>query len=636
MDPKPLSLLIAALANFALATYVFVKNPKKIANISFALFVFSVVIWSLSIFIIDIARDYEMLMFAGHLTFFGGAAMASNFLLFAFVFPQTKKEMPSRKQFFFIYGPGALAAAMALTPLVLRDITYVGDRVRPVYGKGITLYTVYCLAYTGYGFLLLARKYLSRPGRFERVQLKYTFWGLFVPVSAVVLITLILPQVGISRFSDITPLLSVVGVASISYAIVRYRLMDLGVVFRNVLIYGTLALAMAVALIGLLFVVQPLLNLPQRSAVFLASVLAAALVQPLKFYVEIGVDRYYFRGRYNYQAALTEFSSSMTRILDLEDIQNRIVHEVASILQVKSVALLLLDAEGKKYTIISSLPPVLSDAAQEFDVDSIVVRKMNEVRSPLVKEELKRILLQEFEPIREEFERIEAEVFIPLIYRGELIGLLSLGEKVSADIYSKEDLNLLGTLGNQAAVALENALLHHTVTMLKNHNDNILKYMSSGVISINRGQIIDTCNQKAHEILRLPPKGALNQKIESLPQPLRRMLTDTLTGKNRFSNQEVQILADGGAISYLSASTSHIRDEKDGVTGALLVFNDLTEIRLRLRSRIHQDVRATAAGEIRGQGIPRYVFVDNRRRSRANQFHRGKTPGICAPLGASF
>ncbi len=78
----------------------------------------------------------------------------------------------------------------------------------------------------------------------------------------------------------------------------------------------------------------------------------------------------------------------------------------------------------------------------------------------MVKDELRRILPRsEFEPLEGDFERLDAEVFIPLVYRGELIGLLSLGEKGSADIYSREDLNLLATLGNQAAVALENALL---------------------------------------------------------------------------------------------------------------------------------------------------------------------------------
>jgi two-component system sensor histidine kinase AtoS len=116
--------------------------------------------------------------------------------------------------------------------------------------------------------------------------------------------------------------------------------------------------------------------------------------------------------------------------------------------------------------------------------------------------------------------------------------------------------------------------------MLKNHNDNILKYMSSGVIAIDRKRTINTCNDKASEILRLTSQSVINRGIDVLPTPLRSMLADTMSGRSRFSNQEVHILSDGGAISYLSASTSLIKDEKDDVIGALLVFNDLTEIKL--------------------------------------------------------
>ncbi|UCD56374.1 MAG: hypothetical protein JSV16_11120, partial [Candidatus Hydrogenedentota bacterium] len=297
MDPKPLSILITALANFVLATYVFSKNSKKIVNISFSLFMFSVALWSMAIFIIDIGKDYEMLKFAGHITFFGGALMACNFLLFACVFPETRDGFPPKKLLFRIYVPGLLAAISGFTPLVLQDITYVGSRVRPVYGEGILVYTMYCVAFTGYGLFLLARKYVKHPGRFERVQLKYTFWGLLFPISAVVIITLVLPQVGISRFSDLTPLLTILIVGSISYAIVRHRLMDFGVVFRNVLIYVTMVVVVTSILVGLLLLADPILKLPPRSAAFLAAACAAILVLPARHYVELLVDRYYFRGR---------------------------------------------------------------------------------------------------------------------------------------------------------------------------------------------------------------------------------------------------------------------------------------------------------------------------------------------------
>jgi two-component system sensor histidine kinase AtoS len=80
--------------------------------------------------------------------------------------------------------------------------------------------------------------------------------------------------------------------------------------------------------------------------------------------------------------------------------------------------------------------------------------------------------------------------------------------------------------------------------------------------------------------LRLPYKETINQTIEVLPTPLREMLADTLGEKTAYSNHEVQILSERGSISYLNASTSLIKDERADVTGALLVFNDLTDIKL--------------------------------------------------------
>ncbi|NQU07700.1 MAG: GAF domain-containing protein [Candidatus Abyssubacteria bacterium] len=582
MDPKLLIILITALANVMLAAYVLSKNPKKIINVSFMLFTCSAAIWSLALFVIGIARDYELLKFAGHMAFWAGALTSCNFLLFAYVFPQMKEGFPPLKVWLRIYVPGLIVAIAAFTPFVMKDIINVGNQVRPVYGKGIIIFLLYTFAYTGYGLLLLAKKYMRNPGRFERVQLKYTFGGLLVSVGAAVVITLILPLAGISRYSTpLTPLVIIVASGSISYAIVRHRLMDLGVVFRNVLIFAGIAIIMVAVLIVSMLVLNPVLGLSRLSGVFLAAIFAAILVHPTKRFVEYFIDKYFFRGRYDYPATLTEFSSSMTRILNLEDLQNRIVNEVASILQVKSAALLLMDPDEERYTVRSSIPPALRQSAEGIAPGNIVIEKINRKRLLLVRDELRRMLPRfEFEPLEEEFERLDAEVFIPLVYRGELIGLLSLGEKGSADIYSREDLNLLATLGNQAAVALENALLYHKVTMLMNHNENILKHMSSGLIATDRRQIIDTCNDKARHILRLPLQGVLNRRMDVLPPPLREMLANTLEGKATYSNHEVQILSGGDSIAYLNAATSLIKDENDEVTGALLVFTDLTEIKL--------------------------------------------------------
>jgi len=58
---------------------------------------------------------------------------------------------------------------------------------------------------------------------------------------------------------------------------------------------------------------------------------------------------------------------------------------------------------------------------------------------------------------------IEAEVTLPLLSKDRLIGILNLGHKESKELYSTEDLEVLSTLANQAAIAIENAKLYENL-----------------------------------------------------------------------------------------------------------------------------------------------------------------------------
>lgn len=52
------------------------------------------------------------------------------------------------------------------------------------------------------------------------------------------------------------------------------------------------------------------------------------------------------------------------------------------------------------------------------------------------------------------------EVVLPMVNRGQLIGLIILGEKTSGKGFTRRDLGLLDTISNQAAIAIENAVLY--------------------------------------------------------------------------------------------------------------------------------------------------------------------------------
>ena len=46
---------------------------------------------------------------------------------------------------------------------------------------------------------------------------------------------------------------------------------------------------------------------------------------------------------------------------------------------------------------------------------------------------------------------------LPLLFKGDLIGMLALGEKQSGAIFTEADLELLRTLTDQSAIAIANA-----------------------------------------------------------------------------------------------------------------------------------------------------------------------------------
>lgn len=102
----------------------------------------------------------------------------------------------------------------------------------------------------------------------------------------------------------------------------------------------------------------------------------------------------------------------------------------------------------------------------EVKVDSPLIQYLKETKRAIVLEELSREIETSGQPndklvaVKEELEKLEAALCIPLFFEDKLIGLFNLGNKLSQDMYTDEDIDLLTTLSNQLAIAIENARLH--------------------------------------------------------------------------------------------------------------------------------------------------------------------------------
>jgi serine phosphatase RsbU (regulator of sigma subunit) len=151
----------------------------------------------------------------------------------------------------------------------------------------------------------------------------------------------------------------------------------------------------------------------------------------------------------------------MNSILELPLILKRLIHTFMDELYINTSSVMLLTSAGT-YQI------QIADGENVADLKGKIIRRdetLMEVMEREKKELTKNDLIEDprFEEISEKgaagFEALHASLMVPLVYQNQVIGCLNLGEKKSGKPYRREDIELLRTLANQGAVAIENARL---------------------------------------------------------------------------------------------------------------------------------------------------------------------------------
>jgi signal transduction histidine kinase len=128
-------------------------------------------------------------------------------------------------------------------------------------------------------------------------------------------------------------------------------------------------------------------------------------------------------------------------------------------------------------------------------------------------------------------------VSLPLISKGQLIGMINLGYKFNKDIYSHEDIELLSTLANQTAVAIENARLYEDLKRSKSYIRRADRLASLGTLTAGL----------AHEIRN--PLVAIKTLTQLLPERLE---------DDEFRGQFLQIAA--GEVDRISSLVEELLD----------------------------------------------------------------------------
>ena len=263
--------------------------------------------------------------------------------------------------------------------------------------------------------------------------------------------------------------------------------------FQTIPVYSTLAAGAVMALI-LAILFNPLLNLIQR---LVARLISGAGYDP---------------GR-----ALREYSISISNILDPERLSTVAVGIISEAMEIQRGALFLVHREEADDTEENrdgnfQLRGVKGMGAEDptpgvLSVHSPVANCLRREHRPLTQYDID--LLPRFRKTlpgeRAWLAGLNMDVYVPIYAKGEWIGLLALGPKVSGDRYFDEDLILLSTLADQTSVALENARLFDDLKVRNEENEQLNKELADANLELERLDQAksDFINVASHE-LRTP------------------------------------------------------------------------------------------------------------------------------------
>ncbi|MGE0040354.1 MAG: ATP-binding protein [Vicinamibacterales bacterium] len=384
-------------------------------------------------------------------------------------------------------------------------------------------------------------------------------------------------------------------------AIVRYRLMDVEVILKRLLVY-TAAVSAIVAIYAVIlqtsggYLVQSE-DEHRWMIAFLATIIVVLLARPVKEAVQAGIDRAFYRDRYDYRRALVAFARDLNSDLDLSRLSDRLVTRVSETLVLDRMAFMLSTDAGEfealGQTGFEQPPPRL-----RFDSGiggRLAAGHPVRLDDPLA---VGRFTAEEVEFWRD----AGIYYFVPCVTNDTTIAALALGRRQSAEPLNSEDMGLLAAVAGQAATAIENGRLYRQLHLkaaeldrLRAFNENILESLDDGLLVVGLDDRVIRWNRALEELYGVTRGEALGLPLGRLfPPPF----VEALAAARRESPQgatlfRVPLEARGGQAGetrLVNVTTAPLQAFAGaaGQSGTIVIVQNVTE-----RAALEEQLRIT-------------------------------------------
>jgi len=468
------SILMSFIAIF-FGLFVYFNDEGNPVNRRWLTFSAAFAFWSLTNGFLTSSSDRSMALFWDRFGHIGVISIPITYLHFILRF-LGKDIAGARKRILTVgYVLSGIFTAINVGDLFLATSLLVEDE-RPIasfayYTKAGRLYlpllSVFCILvlYAAFQLIVSYRKSVG----LRRNQIMYVLLASVLGFSGGLMNFLPVLDIDFYPYGNyLVPLY----IFTMSYAIVKYRLMDINILIKKSFTYAVLLLLTSIpAFLIVLWAERIYFHTVSFQFTILFSILLALAALGFYFIVTAGgeeaIASLLFKSKYDSSAILADFTQAMVSILDLRQLTAKLIQTLSLAMGIEKISLFLL-SENQSYYQLAAARGMNEVQLQQLEipVTGFFSRWLKEKRELVLKEELERSLSDsESKPIIETLSRMESELCIPLISKDRMIGFCNLGHKASQGIYSREDLQLLTSLSRQAAIAIENASLFKEVRL---------------------------------------------------------------------------------------------------------------------------------------------------------------------------
>lgn len=462
--------------------------------------------------------------------------------------------------------------------------------------------------------IVLARAFRQITSLTGRRQLRWIAWGTALGVGPFALGYALPWALGINPPLALQLTAIPLGLVPLTFAsaIVRYRLRDVEVIIKRGLGYTAFLVASAVLYFAMRKMVGFLMGSqtdPHNWIIaLLATVIVVLIAQPVRVAMQNGLDRMFYRDRYDYRRALVGFARDLNADLDVVRLSQRLVSRVVETLVVDRMALMLADDREGDFRAIGKFG--FSSAVPRLSRGSSLVPRLDAGHTAALDDP---IAAARFSAEEVEFWRDQGiYYFVPCIFEGVAIAALALSRKEHDEPFNSEDLALLTAVAAQVATAIENGRLYRQLHLkaeevgrMREFNDNILESLDNGLVVFDGDQRIIRWNHALESIYGVRRSNALGRALAEVfegpfVEALSAACRDHPDGATLFKVPLTSRHAttDGDAPRLLvNATVVPLQNPSalDGSEGTILLIEDMTD-RVRLEEQLQISEKMASLG----------------------------------------